>query len=921
MLPPISSIATRRRQVVLFCRIHKAFDRFESSNVLNGSSFSRAAFSVISVPSSNPFIPCYRNISEIKRFVSHGDRPESKGRERGAQPLYFQRSPLAIPPTHHNRTTTKHPKPQQSLPITAYEFSGTASVLPANARHLSPCLGAALAVSPLAGNLMRLGQRQPHDFSAGPANDNRRDITTGNHAESGTNTNTDHRWSRLLSKIGFLANNLFFQLIRESPIHMVRNKSMPAVYLTPGMIGCLLAHHHHSTSSTLKKTKITRSNHQDGRSKGRGANRSKDDSNAIIKESLKRDFGIKSNHIYDNQWTGISLARWMDLVITNDHGSENNGDLVTEVCQQSLVSALWLIALWGINPSKESLSDYYEALERVGIVCYPDQQQQRGKYQTDAFTENDFDPTQLGAAMNRLLEHYGCLFRSPDEIGTIDGEKDDAATARAFELVCAAIVLQQQQTVVSLPPVVPNGYFAFEGGDTKADCAEVVVREILILLLWDENSGTMEISRLPVTTSLELKAFFHKLNELKGSKANTDEEAQKHEQEELGQAWFDLLSDLPHCDYLSENPNGRAFELAPTSESISKALWHLLVGDDEETIGGQPWTSLQDLANFWSEQKQQQQQPKALFVKHDRLKHQSDDGGSGSIFIEHELLSLHLQDNSRAIELRLRCDFQKASGMAAVTHLTKPRQKRLLDSRQVQELKEICFRRNHHHGKDEEKGGKAMARARFDPSLVMLCLALQSEYESPLLSLPEDGDDSSLAFESLLWLATPYGPDRRELMAIGGGDPSDHDHKILTRSRLLLKERILHACRFCEIYTRSGAHLLSWILQESPIVVETSSSLLSGKRQKADDSDRPDDFAIELALLSLPTSVLGNDSILEAIERNWACFRRGRVITRAIRWKHQKLSAWQVFVQSKLHELAEVSSLSRSIERRNDAPR
>ena len=918
MLPPISSIAMRRRQVVLFCRDHKAFGRFKPSNTANGSSCWRAYFSMFSMPSNNPYIRCYRNISATKRFVSHGDRPESKIRERGARPLYFQRPSLAIPPTHHNRSSTNHPKPQQSLPMTPYEFSGTASVLPPNARHLSPCLGAALAVSPLAGNLMRLGQRQTHDFSVGLATDNQLDNITRNHAES--DTSIDRRWSVLLSRIGFLANNLFFQLIRESPIHMVRNKSMPAVHLTPGMIGCLLAHHHQSSlssPSSLEKPKITRSSHQGGRSKGKGGNRSKEDSNAIIKEALKREFGIKSNRIYDTQWTGISLARWMDLVIPNDHGSEKNGDVLNEACQQSLVSALWLIALWGINPSKEALSNYYEALERVGIVPYSDQQQQGGKYQTDAFTENDFDPTQLEAAMNRLLGHYGRPFRSPNESDAKN--EDDASIARAFELVCASIVLQQQQAVVSLPPVVPNGYFAFDGGETKADCAEVVVREILTFLLWDENSSKMEISRLPATTSRDLKAFVHKLNELKGRKANTDEEAQKHQQEELGQIWFDLLSDLAHCDYLAESPNGKAFELAPTSESISKALWHLLVGDEEETIGGQPWTSLQDLANFWSEQNQhQQQQSKVLVVKHDRLKHQSDNGDGDPIFIEHELLSLHLRDNSRIMELRLRCDFQKASGMAAVTHLTKPRQERLIDSRQVQKLQEICFRRNCHHRKDEGKTGKAMARARVDPSLMMLCLALQSEYESSLLPLPED--DSSLAFESLLWLATPYGADRRELMAIGGGGggggyPSDCDRKILTRSRLLLKERILHACRVCEIYPRSGAHLLSWILQESPIVVETS-SLMSGNRQEDDDSDILDDVAIEQALLSLPTSVLDNDSVLEAIEWNWACFRRGRVLTRAMRWKHRKLSAWQIFAQSKFHELAEVVILSRSIGRR-----
>ena len=851
-----------------------------------------------------------------RNLVSRRDRPEnSKGGERGTRPLYFQQSHSCH---HHNRPATRknidldEPSQRQSsspssprsvassLPLTPYEFLGTASVLPPHARHLSPCLGAALAASPLAGNLMRLGQRQPHDFA----------VHDHNHEKSPHKRQDpmDQNWATLLSRTGFLANNLFFQLIRESPIHIVRNKSMPAVYLTPEIIGCLLGYHHQQVSKrTLGKTPCKGSK----------------ESNAILKKQLKRDFGIKSNRIHHTEWTGISLARWMDLVIPFPQDSVGNthSDDIYGMYQQSLVSALWLIALWGTMPSKESLLGYYEALERAGIACYQNQIPMGIPDTTHAFTESDLCRKELENSMNRLLEYY---LSSDENIETTsdnsNGNKEDPAIARALELVCAAIVLQQQPQEGCSPPIVPNGYFSFDGGDTKADCAEVVVREILTLLLWDDTEGIMDVSRLPSTASPKLVAFLHRLNQRQegGSSLpeNKDSKQEQKQQRELGLAWFDLLSDLPHCDYLAVSPNGRKFELAPTSESISKALWHLFVGgnrSDEIPTGGQPWTSMHNLTSFWL--KEQPSHP--LFVKHDRLKHQSRGDGSRNgekpIIMEHELISLHL--HKKAIEIRLRCDFEKASGMAAVTHLMKPKQEGLIDPKQVEKLQEVCV--NHIHnldGKHEENGGKVVLHERLDPTLVMLCLALQPEHERlHLFHMSKQSFGNSMVYlESLWWLATPYGADRRELKAVD--DSSDSDREMLIQSRNLLRERILLACRICKTHPSSGAHLLSWILQESPAVIETSSSLLEAGR---DNVNIPFDAAIERALLSLPASVLDNDFVLEAIESNWACFTRGRFLTRAIRWKLGKLALWQVLLRSKFFELADMFSLSRSIERRD----
>ena len=489
--------------------------------------------------------------------------------------------------------------------------------------------------------------------------------------------------------------------------------------------------------------------------------------------------------------------------------------------------------------------------------------------------------------MNRLIEYYASL---DEQNGTSNSNSsNDSVTTRAFELVCAAIVLQQQPQDGICPPLVPNGYFTFDDGEIKADCAEVVVREILTMLLWDEAKGAMDISRLAPTASrklVDVLCHFHDLKEANNLGESIDRANGENEEQEFGQAWFNLLSNLPHCDYLAVSPSGKAFELAPTSESISKALWHLLEGDDEndeEATGKQPWTSLHEMANFWSET----QPSDPLYVTHDRLKHQSADGVS----MEHEIITL--QFRNKVIEVRLRCDFEKASGMAAVTHLVKPKREQLIRLDQVKKLQEICLNRQI-----------------FDPSLVMLCLALQSMYDDiqPSVMKANKNINFLAVFQSLWWLATPYGADRREVKAFKcTGGLFGNNCEVLATSQDLLRDQILRACRICQTHPHSGAHLLSWILQESPVVVEPSSPL----------SDEGIDSSVEKALLFLPTSILDNDSLLEAIECNWACFGRGKLLTGVIRWNLGKLSLWQLLSQSKIYEVIDLVSLSRLIKERD----
>eukprot|EP00536_Pseudo-nitzschia_multiseries_P012126 jgi/Psemu1/31018/gm1.31018_g len=842
------------------------------------------------------------------------------------------RAPLLEPPQNNNNNNNNNdtnrvlgpcassdPRGQNATATataTATRVDGTTSeALPRSARYLAPCLGAALSVSPLLGNLLRLGQRQPF-----PLHEPTTTTTT-------TTTCSDSRWSGLLSEAGVLANHLFFQLIRESPVHGVRNRSLPAFHLDPGLIGAFLAAHHHAFGISLDRSDL--------------------------RSTLNEEFGIRSNRIRRTEWTGISVARWMDLApwqttlekgINDDDMDDDDmdDDCVAVVCHQSLVSALWLIALWGATPSAGSWASYYQSLERAKILrgergSATSTRTIKNESESESFSESDLAPGAVNEAMDRLLDYYG---QPPvDSVGDDDECDDavaDAAVSRSMEVVCAAILLQQQPESSS-PVVVPNGYYSFDGGATKADCAEVVVREILNLLLWNNSKGTIDPGRLPETASPELRKVLDlELDTHTGCCGGGDTEV---EPTDLGQAWFELLSDLPECNYLAVSPNGRPYELTPTSESISKALWHILVGNgnDVHSCGGgddsqqqqqqqhnhhhhpEPWTSLHDLAAFWSDHNSDfGDGDPIVLVQQDRLRHQSASASGG--ILEHEFLALQLRRTDRALEIRLRCDRHKASGMAAVTHLVRPRADPLLDPRKVAALRNLGARR---------------ARARRDPSWWMLCLALPSVEEppSPLPAASHTDPASASASACLSWLATPYGPDRRELGWSTSTSTSTTDQgaaAALHQSRRLLAERILRACALCVTHPRAGAHLLSWILHESPVVVETSSGSVSSAPENGDlhyssDDDDDDDGdearRIEKALLALPLDVLNNDSILEAIEWNWAFRRRrrGRALVHVVQWKLLgRMSLFRVLSRSKLDELPEVASLYRTIIRRSE---
>lgn len=333
---------------------------------------------------------------------------------------------------------------------------------------------------------------------------------------------------------------------------------------------------------------------------------------------------------------------------------------------------------------------------------------------------------------------------------------------------------------------------------------------------------------------------------------------------DIGKAWFNLLSDRKDCLYLSKSPNGKPYELAPTIEGVSIALWSLLVAGDDKVLNRSthPWQSMQDLVDFWSRHSPEH----PLFIHQDTLRHiQSNDE-----IVEHETVVIGSNSNSRAIEIRLRCDWEEACGMAAVTRLAKQPAQYRLDPEQMHQLHRVF-----------SAATNGDIRARHDPSLAMLCLAMPS-CETSMQDL------QSPASSVLAMLAAPYGPDRRAIWLDGVDNEELLNHRErqeFIQSKQKLKEQLLHACHLCQEFPTLGIQLLCWILQESPTVVERSKSLLV--------RDEGICSVIEQAILALPTGVLENESILEAIEWNWAC--RETTVALKIKQKLGKASVMDSF--------------------------
>ncbi|KAL3911677.1 MAG: hypothetical protein SGILL_007188 [Bacillariaceae sp.] len=593
---------------------------------------------------------------------------------------------------------------------------------------------------------------------------------------------------------------LYYQPQPGAPVQLTRSKSMAAAYLTPPIMGTLMGIALLPTASYSEKE---------------------------FRRILKERHGIKSNYVED-EWTGVSLARWKDIAMCLKPVAKDATSTTKEYnnVERLLATAVWSMAVWELTDSRQCLLDYLLAIHEVSgvdnIIFNDDNPYvQRGimtngdvQKEWASSMENDHDDdfevasASTQSSLEELLYHVTA--------GQSPKTSDD--TAKAIENLCESVLNRNQNKNVK--PTTPNGYYGFDGGDIKPDCVEVAVRELFDYMLWDDQEGIFDLSILPSSAAPELYALY---------------EAQSAT--ENGQEWFDALSDIPGCLYLSSSPNERPYELTPTLRNVAKVCGRLLYNDgnlSKPVEEHDDWESLSTLQEEWG--------PQDLTLKFSTF---SEKAKMSPDIIVHEVALVKRKGKTNAIEMRLRCDWARNTGFATVTHM------RL---------------------KDEAIDGELLDR--------LLRLTMDGDENHPvhLLTLPlladhgVQSDHSHENYSALLLslLSSRHGVDRREMLHITATSDLEREElayrKAYRESRKVLKCSILSVCDLAtNKSTNTGGRLLelqllNWILGEDPNM-DQSTHLIS---QSHFDSE------IEQALLQLPEELRFRESFRAQATRNWA---------------------------------------------------
>jgi hypothetical protein len=437
---------------------------------------------------------------------------------------------------------------------------------------------------------------------------------------------------------------------------------------------------------------------------------------------------------------------------------------------------------------------------------------------------------------------------------------------------------------------------------------EVTVREMLDLLLWNEQSGSFDLTRLPPSASNELVALYQ--NNGNGN----DFSSSSSSSSASGKEWFDLLSDMPGCHYLSSSPNGKQYELTPTLANVTQVSRQLLF---PQTTTNEEWTSLEDLSTAWNTTTTTDtatatatgSNHNKLQVSFQKLTHRT---AMSDLLLLHEIATLYVQGSNHAIEMRL----DKANGICSVTHLRL--QETDLDSGRIDNFRSSIEHRN--------LAAVAAAAAAADQPSALYTLALALVGDRGLLLVPLQKEDTSLGLSSsssdssssslvLDLLSTPFGSDRRGLMHVAmtsdlAREANAHKKALVESQQVLVAAMSKIICKLNNTVDDDNinndpalllyAQLLLWILTESPHVVE--------QQQQGTSQLQQHDSEMEAKLLSLPMNVLTDETIQKGLELNcWAC--RGKVLTRLIQLKSGDATFLDIFKELGARELWSLVSM------------
>ena len=395
-------------------------------------------------------------------------------------------------------------------------------------------------------------------------------------------------------------------------------------------------------------------------------------------------------------------------------------------------------------------------------------------------------------------------------------------------------------------PLVGNTRHSHQRKTLSPDCAEVCCREIVDLLLWDDERGVFDLTRLPPTATLPLRELYENPN---GGR----EDSGYHDS---GYDWFRALSNLPGVSYFSVGVGGKEYELVPTLANISRAIGELL--------GFGPTTSFETLAHQLRETSGRQ-----LRVWSDTLTHRSAATGEA---IHHEIAALQQEGSPNAIEIRMRCELGDNSGMAVVSHLREGQQQ-------------------HHFLNTLRSNSVFRGRSKRDHFLYILSLGVVTNQPTPFNPTKKGQECDEVLSESLVaeLLTTPLGCDRRGLRST-----ITEESKLQEESNMTMSAAVQAICELSEAEPVLATQLLCWILTESPQITD--------KPQGRKSWD-----AIHRTILSLPAHVAGSSSLHECLLQSW--LPKSEVIATLIRWRLGELVLLDVFQTLDLAQLATFASL------------
>ena len=174
--------------------------------------------------------------------------------------------------------------------------------------------------------------------------------------------------------------------------------------------------------------------------------------------------GIECNYIRST-WTGVSLQRYRKLI-----------DLLTECfsSQKEINYAMTLLLanVWGKSSSKRSLLNFLLAFEESsgeGIFhenhseLRTEDSCERNNWLHSSFHDNTFSKEAISRTLNMALSDLR-------ESEAVESER----LGECYEIICASIARER-----AVKPAIKLSRYGHAGGDSRPDCVEVVVREVL----------------------------------------------------------------------------------------------------------------------------------------------------------------------------------------------------------------------------------------------------------------------------------------------------------------------------------------------------------------------------------------------------------------------------------------------------------